>query len=418
MTQENINPPKDKSGEIKGSGSYESNCQVCGYYVGASSVCHRCGAGTKTRTSIRTVRLVALIGSIIGVILLWVAAFIKQPDFINIGDITPTMNNALVVIEGSVVESIQDTETNTFRMTVSDNTGNIRINAFNHLESFRRHFDGRLPSVGDTVSVTGALNITQAWGAAMFLSIPERVRVIEKFEMKEIPIGDITVGHSGQLFRISAEVADYEPGQTRAGDPMHRITFRDNTGRISMVLWDNQFQALSEEARKAISRPGSRLKLAVRGSAFRDEPQIELIDPESPDMAEVVSISDTELPAPSRVSPLDRLNSMKIGDITTAHAGRTFKITVTVEEYELGQTRAGDPMHRVTLGDETDIISMVIWATQFDSLPGNARGAFTTKGSKLTIAVEGGEFRGQPQVSLMDASDPETIKVLSVGEGR
>ncbi len=418
MTQENTTPPKQVTGEDGKAGTYESNCQVCGYYVGASSVCHRCGARTHTRTSIRTVRLVALVGSIIGVILLWVAAYLKQPEIISIGDITPTMNNALVVIEGSVVESQQDAEKNTFRMTVSDNTGNIRINAFNQLDSFRAHFDEQLPSVGDTVRVTGALNISQAWGAAMFLNIPERVTVVEKFEMKETPIGDITVERSGQLFRISAEVADYDLGSTRAGDPMHRVTFRDNTGRISMVLWQNQFEALSGEAQKAFSRPGSWLSLSVRGSAFRDEPQLELVDPGDPSAVEVISISDTAPVTARRVSPLARLDSMRIADITTAQAGRTFKITVTVEEYSLSHTRGGDPMHRVSLGDETDTISMVIWANQFDALTRNTQRAFTTEGSRLTIAVEGDEFRGQPQVSLMDAFDPDTIEVLSIGDRR
>ncbi len=417
MNNENTSLTSAPEGESKPAGSFESNCQVCGYYVGASSVCHRCGARTRTRTSIRNVRMVALVGSLIGVVLLWVAAYMKQPDFIHIGDITPTMNNALVVVEGNVVEARQDEDGNTFRMTVSDNTGNIRINAFNQLNRFRDHFDNNLPSMGDTVRVTGALNISQAWGAAMFLNIPDRVRIVEEFQMRQKPIGDITVAHSGELFVIEASVSEYQLGQTRSGDPMHRITFSDGTGSISTVMWQNQFEALPEDARQAISRPGSRLRLAVRGDSFREEPQVELVDPGDPSNVEVLGIGEERAPV-EPVSPLEELREMKIGDITTAHAGQTFKIRATIEEYSLGQTQAGDPMHRITLGDETDIIQMVLWSNQFQALTARAREAFSTQGSNIKMAVEGDEFRGTPQVDLMDAEDHRTVEVIRIGRER
>ncbi len=401
--------------ESRTQSNYEASCQICGYFVGASSVCHRCGARTKTRTSIRSAKIAAIAGSIVGIILLWTAAYLKQPRLIEIGEITPTMNNALVVVEGSVVEVSRDRERNSFRMTVSDNTGNIRINAFDRLSQFLEHFDGELPSTGDTVRITGALNISQSWGAAMFLTIPERIEITDKFKMEEIDIGDITVDHSDELFIITADVEDYSAGQTRGGDQMHRLTFRDRTGRISSVLWQNQFEALTPGAREALSTPGSRIRAAVRGSSYRNQPQVEISDPADPASIEVLSIPDKPLKV-EKASLLDSLPPKKLGEITTAHSGESFKISVTVENYQLLQTRAGDDMHRLTLGDETDIITMIIWSGQFNALEERARQALTTQGSRLRLAVEGDAYRNQPQVKLLDPYDPAAIEIISRGE--
>lgn len=267
----------------------ESNCPACGYFAGVEGTCVRCGARVDKNIAIRLVRKIAIIGSVVGIVLLWFAAYLKVPPVINIGDISEPMNNALVEIVGDVVRVDYVEGDNTFRMTVSDGTGQIRLNAINRLRAFREVHGENMPQLRDKVSVIGTLNISQAWGNSMFLSIPDRMKVLEKFTIEERDIGSITARNEGDTLWISGRVHSYQEIPTRTGGILRRITLSDGTGYIDFPLFDSQFEALSTDVQSALMRSGTELRIQANVGVFRDQPQLELVDPENPELLTIVN---------------------------------------------------------------------------------------------------------------------------------
>lgn len=326
------------------------NCPICGYFVGIEPTCVRCGARVKRRIAVKTVRWIALTGSVIGLVLLWVAAFMKEPETIKIGDVTETMNNAFVAIQGRVTGIRYDEAKNTLRMTVNDGTGDIKMNAFNKLKKFQEVLGKNMPALKDKVRVTGALNISQAWGITMFLSIPNRIEIVEKYTVEEKPVGKINRKDQGELFWITVEVIDYEQFTTLKGFVMHKFLLADKSGKIPMVLYSNEFESLAEDIRKAITGKWNRFKMMVEVSVYRNEPQVKILDTKNPECIKLVALSNkpgkpakeaseyikkvhTDEPVAIDVS---KLKKKELKRITDSDIGKIYLIRVQVEGVDLG----------------------------------------------------------------------------------
>lgn len=254
-----------------------SNCPICGYFTGTVSICPRCGAEINRRIAIKAVRRIAVFGSVIGIVLLWYTAYLKQPAQVKIGDIKETMNNALVVIEGEVTHIRFDEKKNTLKMTVNDGTGNIKLNAFNKLKKFRDELGENMPVLKDRVRITGSLNISLGWGVTMFLSIPSRVEIVEKYTVIEKPVGEITKSDVGELLWIEVEMIDYEKFTTRKGFVLHKFLLADRSGEIEMVLYDNDFKSLAENVRSEITQKWNKFKIQVEVTLYRGNPQVRIV---------------------------------------------------------------------------------------------------------------------------------------------
>ncbi|NLB34910.1 MAG: hypothetical protein GX817_03710 [Elusimicrobia bacterium] len=282
MTQ-NPNLPLQNGTQNDSEKKGESTCPACGYFAGVEATCVRCGARVEKNIAVRTVRIIAVIGSIVGIILLWIAAYMKIPPVIAIGEISEPMNNALVEIIGNVARIDYVENDNTFRMTISDGTGQIRLNAINRLRAFREVHGDNMPEHMDKVSVIGTLNISQAWGNSMFLSIPDRLKVLEKFTLQEVAIADLKTEDEGKHFLIDAKIHAYREIPTRSGGILRSITLSDGTGYIDLPLFDSQFDALSSTVQSALVKKGTGIRLQAKVGVFRDQPQLELVEPENPE---------------------------------------------------------------------------------------------------------------------------------------
>ncbi|MCK5684698.1 OB-fold nucleic acid binding domain-containing protein [bacterium] len=156
-------------------------CPSCGRFVGAYEICPHCQTQVNTRVSIKLVKRIAVIGAIVGIILLYFAAKNREVPMINIGEIQINHNMALVKVSGRVIrESIQDKKDN-FSLTIDDGTGKIKLGGYNKLKKWKKHFGEKFPKEGDFIEVTGNLNITEQFGASMFLSSPHRLVVKKSF---------------------------------------------------------------------------------------------------------------------------------------------------------------------------------------------------------------------------------------------
>ncbi|MFC2091462.1 hypothetical protein ACFLTD_01665 [Elusimicrobiota bacterium] len=310
------------------SSDLSSNCPICGYYVGISAVCPRCSARVDRRISIKIVRIIALAGSVIGILLLWYATYLKVPDKVNVAQISDIMNNAFVSIEGEVKRLSINEEKNSFRLVLNDGTGEIMLNAFNKLNDFKDYFGKDMPSLKDKVKVTGVLSISQSWGASMFLSIPERLQIIKKYIVKEKTVGSIDLTEEGQIFWINVEIIDYEAFTTRKGFSMHKFMLGDETGQITMVLYNNEFTELSDEIRNAIIEPFSRFRFQVGVSSYRDVPQVKIVDTKQKEYVELLSNTA------SRSSK--KYKNKKISEITADDEGKVYMVNADIKKVDFG----------------------------------------------------------------------------------
>ncbi len=309
------------------------NCPICGYFVGLASICPRCGARVEKRLAIKVARKIAIFGSILGIVLLWYAALLKEPEKINIGDISATMNNALVEIEGRVTSININEEKNSLKLSVSDGTGDgVTINAINKLNKFKEALGENIPSVKDTVRVVGALNVSQSWGSSMFLSLPSRFKLVERYEIKDRNIGDISVSDEGDLFRIDATIKEYEQFTTKSGYLLNRFLLADDTGEIEMVLFSSDFESLPKETRYALTKEGSRFSMLAEVSTYRGDPQVAINNPSDPESIKVLSSAGGKMPADMSME----LKKIKASKLTSGNIGESFKVTAEVEESGLG----------------------------------------------------------------------------------
>jgi DNA/RNA endonuclease YhcR with UshA esterase domain len=336
MNNEHIEEKKTEQVEKEAPGlcGEESNalCPVCGYYCGAMLICCRCGAKTDTSTSVRTVRKIALVGSFVGIALLWVAAYIKKPELINIGEITETMNNAFVIVEGRVTKLYMSEEKNSLSMVVNDGSGVISMMAFNKLDRFRKQLGDNMPMLNDKVRVSGSVNISLERGLGMFLSVPSRLQLVERYEIKELRIKNIRADMKGEIVWVQANVKTYNQIKTKKGGVIHKLQLQDGPDFIDLVIFSSDFDSLPEDLSSTMARPGTDLKLKVEIDEFRGKPQIKLYDAASGKSIEVLKAGIKR-----QKEDYSTLESKEFEELSAADDKEAYMVTVPVSEVSMGQ---------------------------------------------------------------------------------
>jgi hypothetical protein len=137
-------------------------CSMCGRFIGPESVCPFCGASGQSRLSLRVLRRVALVVSILGLGLVWFIARQSPPPLVAIADLTPTMNYALVTVRGVVPRAPRIHKTGSsvdyLSFQVADGTNTLYVFASSPLAA-RLVDEQRLPGPGAAIDVTGTLTL-------------------------------------------------------------------------------------------------------------------------------------------------------------------------------------------------------------------------------------------------------------------
>ena len=138
-----------------------SHCPSCGQYVGPHEACPYCGAHLTGRTSIRAVKIGAILLATVGLALLWFAAIHAEVPTIEIGQTGATMNMAYVRLEGHYTRAPSyDPESDYLSFWIEDDTGEIRVSAY-RAETRQIIAEGRVPALGDLVEVAGTLRVRE-----------------------------------------------------------------------------------------------------------------------------------------------------------------------------------------------------------------------------------------------------------------
>ena len=254
-------------------------CPSCGRFVGAYDRCPYCQASMEVRMGLKVVRRIAVCGAIIGLILLWFAARAKKVETVQIGAISVNHNMALVRLEGQVVNVRFNPEKNNFSITINDDTGTMKLGGFDKLKSFQEHFGNDFPQIGDRLEVEGNLSISEQWGASMFLSIPRRLKVLEKFQPDKRTIASLNGDDVGSVIEITADVIGVRmfPPQ----NPVHRsLELKDASGTIALTLFESDYDKITDASlKKKLTTPGHQFTLQLIVDEYKDRLQLKLRNP-------------------------------------------------------------------------------------------------------------------------------------------
>jgi len=258
--------------------SDEAKCPSCGRFVGPYEICPHCQASLHKRMSLILVKRIAVIGSIVGLGMLWYASKMKEIPVVQISSITERMNNALVEVAGTITAARFDETKNNFSYTLNDPTGKIKLNGFNALSEFKKSFGDNMPQEGDKIRVAGQLNISEKFGVGMFVKNPKRIVITEKYLVIEKKIKDITVKDAKKSYRLHVTIEDIE----REFSVGKSVTVSDGTGSISLTIFNSDFDRITDTATKEnLLLPGAEFIMIATVDSYRGSVQLKLKNPEN-----------------------------------------------------------------------------------------------------------------------------------------
>lgn len=343
-----------------------SHCPSCGRYVGpyGDSACPYCGAHATGRTSIRAVKIAAILLATVGLAALWFAATQAEVPLIQIGQAGATMNMAYVRLEGRCTRApTYDPESDYLSFWIEDQTGEIRVSSY-RAETRELIRQNRVPALGDRVEVAGTLRVREDF-LTLTINVPEQLSVT-RAEPVERAIGSLSPADLYQRVRVQGEVrATYQPY-----DGLTIVTIRDETGSIPIAVTED-----------LVALSGSPLPLLPKGQS------IEVV-------ATVSLYGDTTQLVPSSVLdvvPLEQpvlvATEKLIGELSTADRGRQVLTRGTVTQVD--HFSAG---LKLTLDDGTGEITLLLWQDVYDAIPD---GRDLQVGAQVQARGELSEYRGE-----------------------
>ncbi len=367
------------------------NCPSCGRFTGPYEGCPYCGARLRGRTPLRALKLAALILSLAGLGILWFFALRARPPLVQIGQVGGMMNMAYVRIEGRVSQGPDyDPQGEFLAFWLADDTGELRVSAYRN-ETRDLIAQGRIPSVGDRVSVAGTLRIREDL-VALYLNAPEQLEITRP-DPVDREIGEISPLDIGLRVRVRGQARQvYSPYEG-----LTLISLRDQSSAIDVVV-SRAIEQLTGPLPDLA--PGQALEVVGAVSLYGSEPQLVLAS-----TADLVPV-EMVMAAPLR----------EIGSLTSADVGRWMQVEGAVLE--------SDPFSsgmRFTLDDGTGQVLLLLWDSLYETLPYSS-----TLGAGARVRVQGqvAEYRGaleivpevpQDVVILVAAPPPEEVRVADLG---
>jgi len=357
-----------------------SQCPSCGRYVGPHEACPYCGARLTGRTSIRAVKIAAVLLATVGLVALWLAAARAEVPEITIEQAGATMNMAYVQLEGQCTSvPSYDPESDYLSFWVDDGTGEILVSAY-RAETQALIEQGRTPALGDQVKVAGTLRVREDF-LALTLNVPEQL-VITRPNPIEREIGAIEPEDQYLRLRVQGEVrAVYEPYEG-----LTLITLRDESGSIPIAVSED-LVALSGVTPTLST--GQTVAVTATVSLYGDRPQLV-----------PASVAD--------IAPLDYAERVaverRIGELTAADVDQLVVVRGSV--IEVSAFSAGV---KLTLDDGSGTIAVLLWQNIYDSLldgPGPELGF----GAEVRVQGQVSVYRGQLEVA---PELPEDVQVLA-----
>ena len=376
--------------------STTSHCPSCGRYVGPYEACPYCGARLTGRTSIRSVKIAAILLATVGIAVLWFAATHAEVPLIQIGQAGATMNMAYVRLQGCCTRAPSyDPESGYLSFWIEDDTGQIYVSAY-RAETRQIIAEKRVPALGDRVEVAGTLRIREDF-LSLTINVPEQLEITRP-EPVDRAIGTIAPEDRYLRVRVRGQVRGvYEPYQG-----LTLITIRDGSGSIPVAVSEDlvALSSISLTGRLSLSA------LSAQGEAAHGE---DLPTGQPVEVVAAVSLyGNTVQLVPASVADIVPLSQAlpiaaekRIGELTTVDVGQLAVVSGTVTGV--------DPFSaglKLTLDDGTGAIIVLVWQSVYDGMRNRAA---PDVGAEVQVLGEVSQYHGELEVIPELAEDVQVL---------
>lgn len=172
----------------------ETHCQSCGRFVGTETRCPYCQAETQKRLSIRVFKVISVIISTLGLLMLLFYARNVQTPEVRISELGPLSNFAHVRIVGYAAQDAKPNKWGTLSFNVVqfvDEKGNVVTDKAKFKDSQKEEIrvsaykkvaadidEKSYPQKWDKIEVEGQIRVQQK-EASMLINAPEHLRIVE-----------------------------------------------------------------------------------------------------------------------------------------------------------------------------------------------------------------------------------------------
>jgi len=181
-------------------------------------------------------------------------------------------------------------------------------------------------------------------------------------------IGNIGSDNVGQRLTVEGEITQVE-GFSKG----MKFTLDDGTGQITLLLWQDTYQALPN---RADLRTGTRVRAG--GAVSEYQGALEIV-PEA--ATDVVILAVAQAPA---------ITVTAIGQITAADVGQQRTVEGTIVA-----TASFSKGMKFTLDDGTGRIILLLWGNVYEAVPDRAR---LVEGTRVRASGEVDEYRGEMEI--------------------
>jgi len=312
---------------------------------------------------VRAIKIAALGVTAVGLLFLWLLAGRAQVPLVSIGQVGATMNLAYVRLVGQVTRGPSfDPDDHTLAFWLADDTGEIYVAAYRR-QAEELLASGRVPALGDRVSVAGSLRVREDF-CSLTINAPEQV-VVTKPEPADCSVAEIDPYSELERVRLRGQVRDVRSPY----EGLTLIDLRDASGSIEIAV-PQETQALSGDLPHL--SPGQMVAVAGTVTFYKETPQLTLTD--VADLTPLTDLSDVAL-----LRLVGEVDAQAIGDWISL---RGFVTAVT--PFSAGV--------KLTLDDGSGAITVLLWQDLYDEL---SAAATLEEGTGLNVCGLVAEYRGQ-----------------------
>lgn len=371
----------------------EITCPHCGTFVGAMTRCPSCGAPVHKSMRVRAFRYAALLLATVGLFLLYLMSIHKEIPKISIGDISGTMNFGYVRIRGQIAGPARvyregDIVTGV-RFAVNDGTGVLSVRAYG-AKGAALEAAGKIPTAGDTVDLTGSLNVS-AEDQVMYIQSSDHVH-IQRAPVESARLDEITEEMVGRRIKTAGTVTSISTPNASTKRP-YVIAIKDGKTTRDLVVWQSLYDQWDESEEPA---PGDMLNVTAEVSEYRGRIQLNVSRISDLERLPGAGKPETEASAPAPSPDANPVTAMPVADITREYLGR--KAAVRGRLTDARAIRGGVVY---TLTDETGDIETVIWENR---VRGTVRDRLE-EGAEVWLRGNINEFRDRLQIIPDNADD-------------
>ncbi len=343
-----------------------AHCPSCGRFVGPYEKCPYCGAQLQGRIPLRTVKVVAILLAICGLLGLWWWGRHTPIPILKVAASQGTMNMAYVKFKGEVVRSpTYDAEHKYLGFWLDDGTGEVYISVYRDVTQALLT-ENHIPMLGDEIEIAGTLRVREDF-VSLTLNVPEHL-ILHHPDPIEVKLNSLTVLDKGLRLHLVGNVREVQTPY----EGLTLLTVTNESGEIAVAI-DQTLIALTGDLPKITK--GQSIDLIGTVGTYKSTPQV---IPLSVAEIQLSDIPKRETLAASMTFPITPLRAL-----STENKGSWVQVQGKIIALEglKGGVKA-------ILDDGTDQVTILLWENLYMKLPDPSAldiGAYVTLSGSLDV---------------------------------